>query len=74
MSASFASPGDFIRETYAPLRHGAKLAARDANASPRTAEKWFRKEAEPSWGAMLELARNNPEFRDHLISILEQAS
>ncbi len=64
----------FIADRYRPLRNASKILARLTGASPRTTERWLRGEAEPSFPALMELARNDDAFRDHLISILEQAS
>ena len=72
MTASAATA--FIRERYAPLRNSPKLLARLSGMSPKQCGKWLRGEAEPSAGALITLARNDDEFRAHLISYLEKAS
>lgn len=64
----------FIAERYRPLRNAAKILGRLTGASPRTTERWLRGEAEPSFPAVMELARNDHEFRARLISFLENAS
>ena len=64
----------FIADHYRPLRNASKILSRLTGASPRTTERWLREEAEPSFPAVVELARNDAEFRAHLISYLENAS
>ena len=60
----------FIGDNYRPLRNAPKLLARLTGASPRTASKWLRGETDPSLRAVIELARNDQEFRAHLISAM----
>lgn len=55
-----------IQRTYAPLRHASKLLARDAKASPRTAEKWISGQNAPSGEALIELMASCQELADEV--------
>lgn len=60
-----------LRRAYAPKRHAAKLLARDANASPRTAEKWLTGERAPSGENLIELMASCQELADELNRLVQ---
>lgn len=56
----------FLQRSYAPLRHAAKLLARDAKTSPRTAEKWLSGLNAPSGESLIELMASSQELADEV--------
>jgi hypothetical protein len=48
---------DVLKRTWP--RHTAKLAARAADVSPRTAERWVNGQGLPTWAAMVRLMQAN---------------
>ncbi len=51
---------------YAPLKHAAKLLARDANATPRTAENWLAGTNAPSGENLINLMRRCAALRHEI--------
>lgn len=70
MSAVAATYGDMIltilQRHYAPLRHAAKLLARDANASHRTTAKWLSGDTSPSGESLIEMMAASPAVADEV--------
>jgi hypothetical protein len=66
-----AHPIDFMRARYVNVRNAPKILARLSGMAPRTCGKWLRAEGGPSAEALMNLAKNDPEFRANLIEWLE---
>lgn len=49
---------NYLRQEFGPLRHAAKLIARKAGATPRTAEAW--------------LAGRNAPYGEHLVNLMAE--
>lgn len=60
-----------LRHAYAARRHASKLLARDANASPRTAEKWLSGETAPSGENLIELMASCQELADEINRLVQ---
>jgi hypothetical protein len=79
-------PAEMLREVlqynFGRFRNGAKLLAKAANVSPRTAQSWLYGLASPSFGSMVELMASSEELaaavnkivKDHQCSGLASAS
>lgn len=57
---------DVIRRNYAPLKHAAKLLARAAGTTPRTAENWLAGSHAPNGEKLLNLMAACDELADEV--------
>lgn len=64
-------PVEFLRARYTPLRNAPKILAKLSGMAPRSCGKWLRAEGDPSAEALMNIAKNDPEFRANLIAWLE---
>ena len=62
----------WVHGHYGPLRNAAKLLARDANVSPRTAENYLHGRHAPSGDALVTLMARNAELRAEIDRLIEQ--
>ena len=61
-----------IARVYVPQRYAAKLLARDAGTSHRTAERWLSGERVPSGDHLINLLRECSELREELNELIGQ--
>jgi len=57
-----------IREEYAPLKHAAEYLARDAGATPRTAENWLSGLCAPTGEKLLNLMASCERLHDAVVA------
>jgi Cys-tRNA synthase (O-phospho-L-seryl-tRNA:Cys-tRNA synthase) len=76
MSAIAATYGDAvfqaIRREYAPLRNAAKLLARDAGTTPRTAENWLAGTHAPNGEKLVNLMAACPDVAEEVNRLVEE--
>ncbi|MCB8880093.1 hypothetical protein ACELLULO517_07590 [Acidisoma cellulosilytica] len=57
---------------YAPLRQAKELLARDAKASPRTAENWLSQKHPPKAEELIRLMANNDDLAKEIWRLVEE--
>lgn len=60
----------YFKRKYLPLRYAAKILARDAGVSPRTADNWLQGLNAPSGKALVRLMAKCPELQDIINSLV----
>lgn len=63
---------DVIRRQFAPLKHAAKLLARAAGTTPRTAENWLAGSHAPNGDKLLNLMAECDELADEIFRVVAE--
>lgn len=72
MSATVAEVvTDFLRREYQPMRNAAKLIARAARATPRTAEAWLAGQQAPQAEHLINLMTND-ELAEEILELVRE--
>lgn len=72
MSATVAEVvSDFLRREYQPMRNAAKLIARAARATPRTAEAWLDGHQAPQAEHLINLMTND-KLAEEILKLVEE--
>lgn len=75
MTATFSDVfHNYVEKKYAPLKGAAKLLARDAGVSPRTAESWLYRKASPQGDNLIRLMAECRELRNDIFRLVEDVS
>lgn len=61
-----------IRDMFSPYKNAARIVARKAHSTPRTAENWFALSCTPRSSQLVELMASDPEFEAAVIEIVRE--
>jgi hypothetical protein len=62
----------YIKRTFGPLKHAAKLLARASGATPRTAENWLAGEHAPNGENLVQLMAECSDLADEIMALVAE--